>query len=146
VDPYASPSQTVAARATATALLVTLLSLAVSRLGPTAGGMLAALPVVASMLAVFTHLRAGPHAVIEILGGTVVGMAGFVGFCEAVALTIRELGTAGAFALATTAALLLQAPLVAGPRGYPWARNSAGRSGEASANASFSPSASRSAA
>jgi hypothetical protein len=144
--PVLPPRPALATRAAVTALLVTALSVAVSRLGPAAGGMLAALPVVASMLTVFAHRGSGPGAAVEMLRGTVTGMAGFVVFCELVALTIVGLGTAAAFGLATAAALALQATLARGSRAYPWARNSAGRSGEASASASFRPSASRSAA
>jgi hypothetical protein len=76
------------------------------------------------MLATFTHRGSGPIAAVELLRGTITGMAGFVVFCELVALTIASAGTAAAFALATTAALLLQAPLARG-LAYPWARRSA---------------------
>jgi hypothetical protein len=133
-------------RAAITALLVILLAAAVGRFGATAGGVLAALPVLASLLAVFTHREAGGAAAGEILRGTVAGMGGFLAFCEIVALTIVDYGHVVSFTLATTAALLLQAPLARRQRGYPAARNSGGRSGEASASACLSPSASRSAA
>ena len=144
--PVLARSAAIAPRAALTALLVTLLSVAVSRLGPTAGGMLAALPIVASVLTVFAHRGSGPRAAVEMLRGTVTGMAGFVVFCELVALTIVGVGAAAAFGLATAAALVIQGTLARGSRAHPGARNSAGRSGEASASASFRPSAFRSAA
>ncbi len=136
----------IAGRALIAGLLVAGLSTAVSRLGPTTGGLLAALPVLASLLAVFTHRDAGGGAAVELLRGTLIGMTGFIVFCELVALMIVPDGAPAAFAVATLGALLIQLGLSRGVALYPAARNSAGRSGEASASASFSPSASRSAA
>ncbi len=112
--PVLARSTALAPRAALTALLVTALSAAVSRLGPTAGGMLAALPVVASMLTVFAHRGSGPGAAVEMLRGTVTGMAGFVVFCELVALTIVDSGPAAAFGLATVAALAFSAAAAGG--------------------------------
>jgi hypothetical protein len=136
----------IASRALIAGLLLAALSTAVGRLGATTGGLLAALPVLASLLAVFTHREAGGGAAVELLRGTLIGMAGFIAFCELVALLIVPDGAPVAFAAATVTALLIQAWLSLGRAAYPAARNSAGRSGEASASASFSPSASRSAA
>ena len=135
--PLSGPG-TVTLRAVTTALLVTGLAWAVGHLGPLAGGVLAALPLLASLLAVFTHREAGPDAAVEVLRGTVFGMTGFVVFCQIVAVTVVPYGPAMAFALATSAALLAQAAMTR----YASARNSAGRSGEASASARVSPSAS----
>jgi hypothetical protein len=99
----------------AAVVLVAGLSAGVDALGPTAGGVLAALPAVASLLAVFTHREAGAAAAIELLRGTVIGMAGFVAFCQLVAVMIVPDGAPVAFAVATVAALLVQAVLT----GYP---------------------------
>jgi hypothetical protein len=136
----------VAGRALLAGLLVPGLATAVSGLGATAGGLLAALPVLASLLTVFTHREAGGASAVELLRGTLVGMAGFIAFCELVALLIVPAGAPVAFAAATLTALSIQVGLSWGRAAYPAARNSAGRSGEASASAAFSPSASRSAA
>jgi hypothetical protein len=136
----------IAIRALITAFLVAGLSAAVSRLGATTGGLLAALPVLASLLAVFSHREAGAPAAVELLRGMLAGMAGFIAFCEIVAVTIVAWGPLAAFGAATAAAILLQAPPALSRRPYPAARNSGGRSGEASARASLRPSASRSAA
>ncbi len=92
-----------------TAALVFSLSAAAAALGPLAGGMLAALPVLASMLAVFTHRRHGGEAVAALLGGALAGMAGFVAFVEVVALLVVPAGIGAAFAAATAAAVLVQA-------------------------------------
>ncbi len=91
-----------------TALLVVTLTAAASRFGPVAGGVLAALPVLASILAVFTHARYGAAAVVDLLRGMLGGMAGFVAFCALVAVLVEPLGIAASFAVATVAALAIQ--------------------------------------
>lgn len=132
----------IVARTLVTILLMASLRTSVTVLGPAAGGLLAALPVLASLLAVFTHREAGGAAAIQLLRGTLAGMAGFVAFCEVVAALIVPAGAATAFAVATAVALCLQG--VCGQRAvYAAARNSAGRWGEA--RACLNPSASRSA-
>ena len=95
------------ARMVASAVLVVVLAAAAGALGPFAGGLLAALPVLASVLAVCTHRREGPAATVGLLGGMVGGMAGFVVFCLAIALLV-ERGPAAAFAVATVAAVAAQ--------------------------------------
>jgi hypothetical protein len=92
-----------------TALLAVTLTAAASRLGPVVGGVLAALPVLASILAVFTHARYGTAAVVELLRGMLGGMAGFVSFCALVAVLTVPAGIAAAFVIATVAALAIQA-------------------------------------
>ncbi len=93
-----------------TALIVVALTGAVSVLGPLAGGMLAALPVLASVLAVVTHRHSGSQAAVALLRGTLAGMAGFVAFCQIVALLITRAPLVPVFAGATLAALLAQVP------------------------------------
>jgi hypothetical protein len=97
--------------------LVAALAAAAGALGPLVGGMLAALPVLASVLAVLTHRDAGGAAAAALLRGMVRGMAGFVAFCEVVALVIARGGTWPALAAATATALAIQsmAMMPAGP-------------------------------
>ncbi|HEX4108673.1 MAG TPA: hypothetical protein VHX88_11095 [Solirubrobacteraceae bacterium] len=111
VEPAREPRSRAAipARMALTAALVTLLAAAAGALGPLAGGMLAALPVLACVLAVSTHREAGAEAVVGLLRGMLAGMAGFVAFCELVALVIGPYGIAPAFAGATAFALIVQA-------------------------------------
>lgn len=97
-------------RTTVTGLIVVALTEAVNVLGPLAGGILAALPVLASVLAVLTHRDAGAEAAVALLRGTLAGMAGFVAFCQIVALLITHAPLVPVFAGATVAALLAQAP------------------------------------
>jgi hypothetical protein len=95
-------------RMTLTAVLVIVLAWMAQLFGPLIGGMLAALPVLASVLVVFTHHHDGAGAVVELLRGMLKGMAGFVGFCGTVAALIVPIGPAAAFVLATAAAIALQ--------------------------------------
>jgi hypothetical protein len=104
----AVPAWDLPLRMALTAVLTVSLTAAANRLGPVAGGMLAALPVLASILAVFTHARFGAAAVGELLRGMLAGMAGFVCFCALVAALARPAGIAASFLVATAAALAVQ--------------------------------------
>jgi hypothetical protein len=95
-----------------TALLVFALAAAGGRLGPTASGILAALPVLACLLAAFTHQRHGGIASAQLLRGMLAGMAGFVAFCALVAGLVDHAGVALAFTAATAVALACHAAAV----------------------------------
>lgn len=100
-------------RMLATAGLVAALAASASAFGAVAGGILAALPVLASVLAVATHRRQGAAAVVGLLRGMLAGMVGFVAFCEVLVLILAStapplaFGVAGASALAVQAATLV---------------------------------------
>jgi uncharacterized membrane protein (GlpM family) len=96
-------------RMVATAGLVAVLSAAAAELGPHVGGILTALPVLASILAVFTLAQHGAPAVQDLLRGMVTGMAAFVVFCALVAVLVQPAGIAAAFAAAVVGALAAQA-------------------------------------
>jgi hypothetical protein len=96
------------ARMAVTALLIVGLTVAGERFGPTAAGVLAALPTLASVLAVFTHARHGHDALIAMLRGMLGGLGSFVTFCAVIALLVEPAGVISAFVLATGAALLVQ--------------------------------------
>lgn len=104
-----------------TAVLVAVLAAGAGLLGPFFGGMLAGLPVLASVLAVFTHRRHGPAVLVALLRGMLIGMAGFVGFCAIVSLSIVPAGIGPAFVTATLAAVGLQALVADRPPGGRWA-------------------------
>jgi hypothetical protein len=91
-----------------TVTLVGFLAAAAAQLGPTIGGILAGLPVLASVLATRTHRRDGGDAVVALLRGMLAGMPAFVGFVALVGLLIAPLGTALAFGLAIIVAVVLQ--------------------------------------
>jgi hypothetical protein len=97
-----------------TALLVVSLTAAATRLGPVVGGVLAALPVLASVLAAFTHVQCGGAPLADLLRGMLRGMAGFVAFCTLVAVLAEPAGIAAAFAVSALAALAVQAATVRG--------------------------------
>jgi hypothetical protein len=94
------PGRDLALRMAVTGLLVVSLIAAADRFGPTVGGVLSALPTLASVLAVFTHRQRGAGAVSELLRGMLHGMTGFVIFCVLIATLLRHTGVAGAFTLA----------------------------------------------
>ncbi len=96
-------------RMAATAALVLVLSEALAASGPRIGGILTALPVVVSVLAVSAHRNGGASAVVALLRGALIGMTGFVAFCAVVAACLSEAGIWPAFAAATAAAVGLQA-------------------------------------
>jgi MFS family permease len=99
-----------------TLALVAALAAAAGRLGAVVGGILAALPVLASVLAVFTHRQQGAAALTALLRGMLAGMGGFVAFCAAVSFLIVPFGATPAFLAAALAAVLAQAAAV------PWLR------------------------
>jgi hypothetical protein len=74
-------------------------------LGPRLSGMLAAFPVLASVLAAFTQAQAGAVAAADFLRGLVRGLISFALFCFVVAVLLPSAGMAVAFGAATFAAL-----------------------------------------
>jgi hypothetical protein len=108
------PGRDLLPRMLVTCLLVLSLIAAADRFGPTVGGVLAALPTLASVLAVFTHRQGGAAAVSDLLRGMLHGMTGFVIFCVLVAMLLDRTAVAVAFALAALAAVAVQ--LVLRPR------------------------------
>jgi hypothetical protein len=103
------------ARMASAALLVALLSAAAGTLGAVAGGMLAALPVLACVLAVFTHREHGGAQAVALLRGMLAGMASFVLFCQVIAVAVVPYGIAPAFAAAAVVALAVQVVAVYAP-------------------------------
>ena len=108
-SPASATRGSMLARAATAALLVALLAAADGAVGPLVGGMLAALPVLACVLAVFTHREQGAAAVIGLLRGMLAGMVAFVIFCQLIAMLIVPYGIAPAFAAATVVAGVVQA-------------------------------------
>jgi hypothetical protein len=100
----------------ALALVLTLTAVA-GWLGPRLSGLLAPFPIIATVLAVFTHAQRGPEELVRLLRGMVSGFGAFALFCFTLAVSLPGLRTGGAFALATGVALLVQALLMALTRG-----------------------------
>ncbi len=78
-------------------------------LGPQLSGLLAPFPIIATVLATFTHGQHGVEQMLRLVRGMVSGFAAFALFFFTLAVSLRSLGTAGGFMLATTVALLVQA-------------------------------------
>jgi uncharacterized membrane protein (GlpM family) len=92
----------------ALALVLALTALA-GQLGAKLSGLLAPFPVIASVLAVFTHAQHGEQDLLRIMRGFVVGLVAYALFCFALALSLESLGIAESFLLAAVAALMTQA-------------------------------------
>ncbi len=103
-----SGTDLVRVRIATTAALIVVLTSAAELLGATVGGVLTALPLLASVLASFTHRGHGPDAALALLRGMLAGMAGFVAFCAVVAALLVPDGAAAAFGTATLAAVAIQ--------------------------------------
>jgi len=88
--------------------LVLAITSAAGLLGPRLSGLLATIPLYASILAAFGHTLAGPVAAISVWRGLLFGLFGFGAFYLTLALFLEPLGLA-AFAAAITAAVVMQA-------------------------------------
>lgn len=99
----------------AAGLVLTLTAIA-GWLGPQLSGLLAPFPIIATVLATFTHVQRGTDELRRLLRGLLSGFGAFALFCLVLALALRRLDTGAAFALATTLAVLTQAVLLARTR------------------------------
>lgn len=77
-------------------------------LGARLSGLLATIPLYASILASFGHALVGPAAGIRVWRGLFFGLFGFAGFYLAVTIAIEPLGIVPAFALAIVTSLAVQ--------------------------------------
>lgn len=119
VTPLSQPSRATAPRwdlplrgLSALALVLTLTAVA-GQLGAKLSGLLAPFPVIASVLAVFTHAQHGDRAVARIMRGFVTGLVAYALFCFVLAETLRSTSIAAGFTIATGVALLAQAAALA---------------------------------
>ena len=107
-------------RAACALTLVLTLTAVAGWLGPQLSGLLAPFPIIATVLATFTHAQRGTDELVRLLRGLVSGFGAFALFCFALAISLQRLGTLSAFALATAVALIVQATILAlGPRRSP---------------------------
>jgi hypothetical protein len=100
---------TLALKVILTPALIGAASLAGRRWGPAVTGLLSALPVYATTLAVFAHVLDGRPAGVAVLHGLLVGLFAFAGFFLVVAVVIERAGVLAAFAAALAVALTVQA-------------------------------------
>jgi hypothetical protein len=106
------PSWDLPLRAVCTLVLVLSLTAAAGWLGPQLSGLLTPFPVIATVLACFSHAQYGPDDVLQLLRGLLMGYGGFALFCFVVAVATVPFGIAAAFLLACLAAVLCQFALL----------------------------------
>jgi hypothetical protein len=104
----AAPVWDLPLRAGCALALVLVLTAVAGWLGPQLSGLLAPFPIIASVLATFTHTQRGVDEALRLLRGLLMGFAAFALFCLALALALPALDVAAAFALATGVAVLAQ--------------------------------------
>lgn len=107
------PSWDLPVRAVCALALVLSLTAIAGWLGPQLSGLLAPFPIIATVLAVFTHAQAGAAEVQRLMRWLLGGYGAFALFCFVLAVTLRPLGTAAGFLLAGAVALLTQGALIA---------------------------------
>lgn len=96
-------------RMVAGALLVVGVTYVAGSLGAKLSGLLAMFPVLGVVLAVFSQRQAGAAFTISLLRNMVLGYFSFVTFCALLAETLPRLGLIAGFAIATVAAVVVQA-------------------------------------
>ena len=107
-SPPAHPSWDLPLRAGCALALVLCLTAVAGSLGPQLSGLLAPFPIVATVLAAFTHVQRGTGEMVRLLRGMVSGFAAFALFFFTLAVTLRHVPTAAAFAMATCLAVVTQ--------------------------------------
>jgi hypothetical protein len=106
-------------RAVCALVLVLTLTAVAGWLGPQLSGLLAPFPIIATVLATFTHAQRGTDELLRLLRGLISGFGAFALFCFTLAVSLNPLGTPAAFALATAVALLTQGATFVLVRGEP---------------------------
>lgn len=103
-------------RAGCALVLVLTLTAVAGWLGSQLSGLLAPFPIIATVLAVFTHVQRGPDELVRLLRGLLSGFGAFALFFFALAVSLPALGTLASFSLATAVAVLTQGLLIGGTR------------------------------
>ncbi len=113
------PSWDLPVRAACALALVLSLTAIAGWLGPQLSGLLAPFPIIATVLATFTHAQRGSDELLRLLRGLLGGFGAFALFCFTLALALPRLSTGAAFALASALALLTQLVVLALVRAEP---------------------------
>jgi hypothetical protein len=96
-------------RAVCAAVPVLVVTALARTLGSHLTGLVAAFPIITPVLAAFTQAQQSQQESTRLLRGMTAGFFSYALFCYIVAVSVRGLGIAGSFVLATAAALALQA-------------------------------------
>jgi hypothetical protein len=139
----APPAWDLPLRAACAGALVLGLTAIAGWLGPQLSGLLAPFPVIATVLATFTHVQRGTDELRRLLRGLLSGFGAFALFCVVLAVALPRLDTVEAFVLATALALCIQglvgAKLHDSVAGVPSAEASAPGGGVATPNGVATP-------
>jgi hypothetical protein len=100
-------------RAVCTAIAVVTVTAIATTLGPHLSGLITSFPIITAVLSAFTHAHRGRDEATRLLRGFTIGFFAYAAFCVVVATSVRPLGIAACFALATVVALAVQAAAVA---------------------------------
>ena len=112
-SPPTPPRWDLPMRAAAALVLVLALTALAGWLGPRLSGLLTPFPIIATVLATFTHVQQGPDSVRRMLRWLLAGYGAYALFCFVLAETLVPLGTLPAFALAAAVALIVQGLVIA---------------------------------
>jgi len=112
-EPDRPPAWDLPMRAAAALALVLALTALAGWLGPKLSGLLTPFPIIATVLATFTHAQQGADSVRRMLRWLLAGYGAFALFCFVLAETLVPLGTAASFGLAIGVALVVQACVIA---------------------------------
>lgn len=88
--------------------LVLGVTLIAPHIGPGASGVVASFPLMATILGVFAHRVAGPHAARQVMRGLVAGLFGFAAFFYVVSLLLARYGLVVSYGSAAACAVALQ--------------------------------------
>lgn len=102
------PKQELWLRMVTASVMVVALTGVARILGPTRSGILSAFPAYTTILAVFSH-RHGPASAVRVLKGVTLGLYTAATFLLTLSLSLKHLGGASSFMLASVAGLLVQA-------------------------------------
>jgi F0F1-type ATP synthase assembly protein I len=107
-DPAPLPAWDIPARMVVGTAIVLAITQAAGLLGAQLSGVLAALPVYVSVLAVFAHQLEGPNQALGVVRGLQIGLFGTIVFFLVVTSAIEPLGIVPAFAVALAAVAAIQ--------------------------------------
>ena len=124
-----APRWDIPARMAIVTVVVIGVTMLATTLGPRTSGMTASFPWIGGAVAAFAHQARGPAAGVTALRGMASALFGFIAFFGVIGFLVGEIAPASAFAIATAAALGVQAISLR------WIRDDARRAAPSGANA-----------
>jgi hypothetical protein len=108
IDTAPAPAWDIPARIVVGTCIVLAITAAAETLGPSLSGLLAALPVYVTVLAVFAHSLEGPGSAIHVVRGLQMGLFGTIVFFLVINASIERLGIGFAFGAGLVAVAMVQ--------------------------------------